>query len=211
MALVDCGVAFQVPQPAKRRWLVAALACAAITLFATTTNLYVLPLGVWACLFARLEEKQVAPVLVALDRIAFVGVRSIMYVHVRSVKSRGNRIVVRAAGYALAFDASLLDPIARALVVRHIEARALFARSGRKCSRAERTALEALHVFGASAVRVHKRKAIEILDGEGPWSARRGNVYVRSSGAPTSPYRSNARTGAIEVGSLENEFAVMVS
>jgi hypothetical protein len=153
---------------------VAALACAAITLFATTTNLYVLPFCAWAFLFARLdEEHHVAPVLVAMDRVTF-GMRSIAFADVRSVRSRGSQIVVRAARHAIAFDASVLDPIARARVVRHIEARALFARSGRRCTRAERSALEAFYVFDADAVCVHKRMVLEILAGEGPWTPRRG-------------------------------------
>jgi hypothetical protein len=146
------------------------------------------------------------PVLVKVDRIV-VGVRSLSFADVRSVERKRNRIIVRATfGNTLAFDASGIDPF----VVRHIEARVLLARRGRRCKRSERSALEAFYVFGASAVRVHKRAVLEILRPDGPWSLGRGNVYVRSLSMPTSAYRSNARTGAIEVGSLENEFAARV-
>lgn len=206
MALSDCGVAFYVPQRGRRSWLVAALACAAITSFAMTTNLYVLPLCAWAFLFARIDERgHVAPVLVAMDRVA-VGERSIALAEVRSVRSYGSRIVLRAPKRALAFDASMFDAFARLCLVRHVEARVLLARNGRARTRAERTALEAFHVFrGATAVRIHKRTVVELFDGEGPWvSSRKGRLFARSVGAPPSAYRTNARVNAIEVGSLES-------
>lgn len=205
MALSDCGVAFHVSQRPRRSWPVAAFACAAVTVLAMTTNLYVLPLYVWAFLFARLDEKrEVAPVLVTMGGV-MLEARSIAFAEVCSVRSRGSRITLRTARYAFAFDASLLDPFSRLCLVRHIEARVLLARSRRGRTRAEWAALEAFHVFrGATAVCIHKRTVVELFDGEGPRvSSRKGRVFARSAGAPTSAYRTNARVNAIEVGSLE--------
>lgn len=210
MPLSNCGVAFQVAQRSHRGWVVAALCCGAITLFAATESFYALPFCAWAFLFAHIvERRHLAPALVAVDHVA-VGARSIAFTQARSVRARGNRVVVRGARQRLAFDVSLLDSIERALVVRHIEARILFARSGRRCTRPERSALEALYVFRATAVRVHRRTVIEILEGQGPWIPSHGIFVRRSHNVTTTAYRSNARTNAIEVGSLENEFAAQV-
>ena len=204
MALEDCGVGFYVPQRPRRPWLLIAIACAVITAASLVANLYALPFLAWVLFFVRLDEaRYVAPVVVAIDRVT-VGARSIALADVTSVRSRGRRVVVRGAKYALAFDASLLHPIARALVVRHIEARVLFVRSGIRCTRAERTALEAFHVFDASAVRIHKRTVLEILEGEGPWlGSSKGRVYVRrAASAPTTAYRTNAPTNVVELEAL---------
>jgi hypothetical protein len=208
MGLADCGHGFYVPQRPARPVLLAIVVCAGFIWFLLICGPWIVPMvpaAIWLLVLARVgRENTPAPVLVKVDRIA-MGARSLAFANVRSVERKANRIVVRArwAGYTLAFDSS--DP----LVVRHLEARVLLARRGR-CKRSERSALEAFYVFGASAVRVQKRTVLEILSAQGPWSPGRGNVYVRSLGAPTSAYRSNARTGAIAVGSLENEFAASV-
>lgn len=210
MALADCGTNFHVRQKPRRSLLLAAIVCITILTFLAVLGpgvLVFVPMVVWVLVLARIEDApaRVALVLVAMDRISF-GVRSIAFAEVRSVHSRGHRVVVRASKHALAFDASLLDPFARLCLVRHIEARVLLARSARRRTRAERAALEAFHVFrGATAVRIHERTVVELFDGEGPWtSARKGRLYARTiTGAPATAYRTNARVNAIEVGSLQ--------
>ena len=204
MALANCGSNFYVSQKAERPVLLA-VACAIFVVLLIVFGpavLAMVPAGVWLFALAHAGRAPAPPVLVKFDRVT-VGARSVALKEVHSVRVRLNRIVIHTARYTLAFDASSLDPIARVQVVRHIEARVLLARRGR-CKRLERLALEAFYVLGANAVRVQKRAVLEILSPEGPWSPGRGNVYVRSlGGAATSAYRSNARTGAIEIGSLE--------
>jgi hypothetical protein len=216
MALADCGGTFYVQQKSGRPFVVFLIVATLVLALVMFLGVYVLPLlptVLWVFALSRIgEARGVAYVVVAMDRVTS-GARSICFADVRVVRSRGSRVVLRSARYALTFDASLLDSFARLCLVRHIEARVLLARSARGRARAERTALEAFHVFrGAHAVRIHKRRVAELLDGEGPWaSSRKGRVYVRCSpSAPPTAYRTNARTNAIEVGSLENEFAEAV-
>ena len=209
MSLADCGAAFHVPQKPERPWTILLLVCAmllTLVLLVDVRLVALLPYGIVIGAMAHRigARARVVYVLVAKDRIA-IGARSISFTEIRSVRLRGTRVIIRGASCALAFDTSLLDSFARLCLVRHIEARMLLAQSARRRTRAERVALEAFHVFrGATAVRIHKRAVVELFEGEGPWvSSRRGSLYARSVGAPTTAYRTNARINAIEVGSLQ--------
>ncbi len=199
MGLVDCGVGFHVRQVRKRSLMVA-LVCFVATLFAVLTrpyfSLFTLSAAVWSLAGRTVHSS----VLVAFDRVAYRG-RILSFANVSGVRAQGSRIVIDSAEGALVIDASLLDGSGRVTLVRHLEARMLFARSGRRCDRSERAAIEAFYVFGAHAVRMSGRRVAVVLDGDGSWAVS-GRVYVRR-GTHTTTYRTNARARVVEVDPLE--------
>jgi hypothetical protein len=200
MSLVQCGRTIHVRQRARRAWLFPVVSVM-IFAFAVLSKRWVLPIAGWALVAGRLHRAaRVEPVRVAMDRVE-QGARALVFARVRAVRVSGTRVIVESADGSLSFDASLVG--AREVLVRHLRARMLLARLDRR-PKAERVALEALYVFDAEAVRVYKRRAVEILRGDGPWvAAGKERVYVRRR-VLASAYRANARPDAIEVGALES-------
>jgi hypothetical protein len=200
MSLEQCGRNFVVRQRPRRAWLLPVVS-AIILAFAVLSKRWVLPLTGWALVAGRLRRAtQVDPVRVAMDRVEH-GSRAIAFARARAVRRSAALVIVESPDGELVLDATLVG--ARELLVRHLEARMLLARLPGRRPKSERVALEALYVFDAEAVRIYKRRAVEILRGEGPWVVgRKERVYVRR--AVRIGYRMNARPDAIEIGALES-------
>ncbi len=184
--------------------MIIAIVWAVAAIFATLTTLYIVPFCIWVLLLMRIEHVPKAPrvLTVTLERI-FSDADELRFAEIRSVRAIGRAIVLDAGTRKMKLDVGWLSRSLRHVLVRHLEARVRLAR-GPKRKRSEAAALEAFYVFDAEAVRVFKRSVVEILPRDGAWSTahRRERIYVRRLPAPRDPYRSNATTGAIELGEL---------
>jgi hypothetical protein len=185
--------------------MIIAVVCAVAAIFATLTTLYIVPFCMWIVLLMRIDHAPRAPraLTVTLDGV-FLDAIELRFADVRSVRAAGRSIVLDVGSRPMKIDVGWLSRGLRRLLARHLEARVRLAR-GPKRKRGEAAALEAFYVFDAEAVRVYKRSVVEILPRDGPWSTvhRRERIYVRHLPAARDPYRSNATTGAIELGELD--------
>jgi hypothetical protein len=202
--LAFCGASFCVQDRVRTKWpLLVALVGAVLAIFVSITNLYIIPFVIWAAIMMRLEHTAQTPSFIAVSRSSVrTKDASVDFAELAEVCVERGAIVLGTATRAVRIDLHWLAAPRLRMLARHLEARMLLAR-GRERTRAEQAALEAFHVFGANAVRMHKRVVVELLEGDGPWLvAPQERVYVRHLPVDSEAYRTNARTVAIPLGEL---------